>query len=308
MNKSELLAKCLYYSCANRLILHLRKIIKKNEVVLLGYHRICSKDGKDGLFNSNLISCQEEQFEKEVKFLKNNFDILTFKDLDALGTNRGRYRFAIITFDDGYVDNYLNAYPILKNNGVNAVFFIVPGIIEGLVEPWWELLAYYNKLNLTNDISHKTPSDINRMISKIKRESTLDSLKEGYFKDKFMNWKQVCEMHSNGMEIGCHTYCHYILSNCDQSEKVKEIGMAKKIIEETLNDKVISFAYPVGNHNDECVTTLKQMGIKYAITYNDLTETYPFKNKYMIGRLQSEYYGKFYYYYSRIALPEVLRW
>lgn len=311
MNITDIVAKLLYYSSFGNLVLRLRKVIKKNEIILLGYHRICSKDSNDGLFNSDLISCAEEQFEKEVKFLKNNFDILTFKDLDALGTNRGRYRIAIITFDDGYLDNYLKAYPILKNNNVSAVFFIVPGVIDGFVEPWWELLAYYNKLDLISEIMSMAPSALNKKMSEINEESNLIPLRKGYFIDKFMNWEQISEMHNNGMEIGCHTYSHYILSRCNNSEKIDEIIKAKDIIEDKINDKIVSFAYPIGStstYNEECITALKQMEIQYAITYNNSTETYPFRNKYMIGRLQSEYYGRFYHFQSRIALPEIIRW
>ena len=310
MNKTEILTHFLYITKIAELAATLKKKIKTDELVVLGYHRVCAIDGNDPLFNKNLISCDAEQFYKEIKFLKKHYDILTFQEYDTL-PNKHRYRIAIITFDDGYLDNYQQAFPILLEHNAKAVFYVVPGIISGHTEPWWEIIAYYGQPNLSDELITLSPKKMLSRIASLKQASTLPPLPAGYFTDSFMSWDQLRKMAAQGMEIGCHTMNHFILSRCSEDEIKNEIGKAKNIIEAKTNTNVISMAYPVGGittYDKKTVEIARSFGIKYGLTYNDSFESNPFQNNYQVNRLQSEYFGKFHHFCARLSLPELIKW
>jgi hypothetical protein len=119
------------------------------------YHRI-GEPTKD-LFDPNVFSCNEGVFAEHLKFYKSNFDIITIGELNAVSNTKKRLneKFALITFDDDYIDNYSLAYPLLKANGVPAVFFIATDFIEKDIIPCWDEIAYLlqfsNKKSVTLD-------------------------------------------------------------------------------------------------------------------------------------------------------------
>jgi peptidoglycan/xylan/chitin deacetylase (PgdA/CDA1 family) len=79
-----------------------------------------SEAGRHGIFVT------VEQFEKHMKFLaKRGFKTITFKDLESVDRTNPNEKYVILTFDDGYEDNYTLAFPILKKYGFKAVIFLV---------------------------------------------------------------------------------------------------------------------------------------------------------------------------------------
>lgn len=96
-------------------------------VVGLNYHRI--GDGRRSVFDRGLWSATPEDFDVQVGYLKKNFDVVSPTDLAHVAdTRRGRH--VIITFDDGYRDNYTAAFPVLRAHHVAATFFIATGYID----------------------------------------------------------------------------------------------------------------------------------------------------------------------------------
>lgn len=90
------------------------------------YHDV--RDAKDTKFPEryNLKSFLNlEQFDKQVKFIAENYDIISPHDYKFINFNEDDdHKFAILTFDDGLVDHYNNVLPILKNYSVPGTFFI----------------------------------------------------------------------------------------------------------------------------------------------------------------------------------------
>jgi peptidoglycan/xylan/chitin deacetylase (PgdA/CDA1 family) len=96
---------------------------RRREIPILAYHRVVrdkSEAGRHGIFVT------VEQFEKHMKFLaKRGFKTITFKDLENVDRTNPNEKYVILTFDDGYEDNYTLAFPILKKYGFKAVIFLV---------------------------------------------------------------------------------------------------------------------------------------------------------------------------------------
>ena len=108
-------------------------------VLILNYHRI--GDPKQSLLDRNLWSATPQDFDYQVGLAAKNFDVIGLDDLDvAINQPRGRY--VMFTFDDGYRDNYTEAYPILKSHGVPATFFLTTGFLDSAQVPWWDNIAW----------------------------------------------------------------------------------------------------------------------------------------------------------------------
>jgi len=95
-----------------------------NDVVILMYHSID--------YNKEFFTVTPEIFAKQMNYLKkNNFNVIKLSDIK---TNSIKPKTIILTFDDGYYDNYLNAYPILKKFNFPATFFISSNLINKTIK------------------------------------------------------------------------------------------------------------------------------------------------------------------------------
>lgn len=116
----------------------------KKEIPIIYYHRI-AKDitdaGKHGIFVT------EKQFEDHLRYLKNEgFKTVTFEEALQIKKNCTPGKFVIITFDDGYEDNYTLAFPLLKKYGFNAIIFLVANLESNL----WDSQSDEPKLKMLN--------------------------------------------------------------------------------------------------------------------------------------------------------------
>lgn len=103
------------------------KTIKENdtsEIPILYYHSV-----SDNIFGIKELFVSVREFEEQMKFLNDNgYTPISFGQLDNLGNIE---KPVIITFDDGYENNYLEAYPVLKKYGFKAVIFVCTDFIGG---------------------------------------------------------------------------------------------------------------------------------------------------------------------------------
>lgn len=134
-----------------------------------------------------------------------------------------------ITFDDGYEDNFYYALPILKKYNCPATFFICTGFVTKEIDITKNWKCYKGLKPLTTE--------------------------------------QIKEMKKEGMDFGCHTHTHPILSKIPLEEAKKEIHKSKTILEDILSGKVEIFAYPQGQiktFNKNIISILKEEGFQLA--------------------------------------------
>ena len=123
------------------------------QLPILLYHRVVNSTCRIGKHKTYVW---ESAFRKQMQWLKDNgYQTITFSDLDALPANADPGKKIIITFDDGYTDNYTIAFPILKEFGFKAVIYLVTGykcnewnLHEG--EPALELMSKEQILEMQN--------------------------------------------------------------------------------------------------------------------------------------------------------------
>ena len=261
-------------------------LTRPNGLYCFNYHRI--GDSTCAEFDPNVFSCTSEEFRKHLAFFKQHFTLVSIVQLKDIIEQKKSLdkRYALITFDDGYLDNYQQAYPILKSENVPAVFFIATDFIDQKSFPWWDEAAWIIKhINInqsfidfwqlpTEFLSADESDQIRQILALLKTESELslqqklielnnfvdDKTKlEARKKSLFMSWDMLREVEKDGISIGSQTCSHPILSQLDESQQSLELTNSKQRLEQELNSPIHSFAYPVGNQECFNEITLKLM-------------------------------------------------
>jgi len=289
-----------------------------NGVYVFNYHRIGDKDSC--VFDREVFSCTSEGFEKQCSFIKEHFNVISLEQLEQLISEDKVLdtKYALITFDDGYIDNYTEAFPILKKHSIPASFYVATDFVGGDLIPWWDEIAYI--LRKSSGLSYQLPSKknkyhlksgelesvISRIIYDAKRLSNvtvLDVLADvrdkfpkaaselGYGNHQlFMDWEQLNKMTIEGMSIGSHTLSHQMLSQLSLVLQQRELEESKHIIESQLSTDVSSVVYPVGRkhcYTNETCELAKSVG--YTFGFNNepgriTTRSIPHDlNRYCIG-------------------------
>lgn len=216
-----------------------------------------------------------KQFAAEIEALARHFTILPLHEgLARLRDNTLPPYALCLTFDDGYRDNYTIALPILQRLGIKATFFIASGYLDGgrmwndtlltIVRRWpretIDLTDWGIPLIPMDDLAQRQQAWglLFRWMRKIGtrgREEMLDrlvrQLPETLPTDLMMTREQVQQLHRDGMEIGCHTRSHPILTRLTDEAARAEITESKLELEELTQAEVRYFAYPNGTPGDD---------------------------------------------------------
>jgi peptidoglycan/xylan/chitin deacetylase (PgdA/CDA1 family) len=268
--------------------------VKKRQsrnVQILVYHRV--NDEHDSFFPATPTGV----FAKQMDYLASNFNVLSLEDaVERMRINDIPDSAVVITFDDGYKDNYLNAFPILKRLSISATIFLTTEIIGSEKVIWHDrvfsafretkspyLKGFVNtsrrvpletirdKLNAQREVLDflRTLDDRERMIWIDKLIEHLNVKDGGETQGIMLTWEEITIMHQKGISVGSHTVTHPILSKLPIDRARVEISESKKIIEKKLDTKIKAFAYPSGRREDFDATTkdlLREAGYECALT------------------------------------------
>jgi peptidoglycan/xylan/chitin deacetylase (PgdA/CDA1 family) len=259
---------------------------------ILNYHRILPR--QETLAIDNIAVAD---FEKQVDILTNCFRVISLVQLvrevrdGTLEPNT-----VCITFDDGYRDNFIHAYPILLKYGISATIFLATGVVENPSLLWHDKVFQTLKLTripqIESRLNGKTRWRIDRTDERTRLAfSLLDALKRLHpeardleieklmvaceitenqlSKDEMLSWREIQEMHHNGIAFGAHTVTHPILSLLNENNIASEISESKRMIEDKLGESVEVFAYPNGQEKDYDERTkhiLRSLGFRCALT------------------------------------------
>jgi peptidoglycan/xylan/chitin deacetylase (PgdA/CDA1 family) len=179
---------------------------RKHKLVVLRYHSISD-------FRRHEVNVKVSAFRSQMEHLAKNFTVLSLRHGLGLLNNLPN-RAVAITFDDGYKDNFTNAYPILKSLKIPATIFLTAGFI--------------GKDKVLNHDRGDNP-----------------------LYNQLLSWEEVKEMAKGGIDFGSHTLTHANLNNTNSL--MSEIADSKRIIEKELGAKISGLSYPFGlvrDYND----------------------------------------------------------
>ena len=299
----------------------------------LNYHRI--GDGRRLVFDRGLYSATAEDFDQQVRWLKRNFDVIAPRDIaDVVRAKRGRH--VLITFDDGYADNYDHAFPILKSNGVPGTFFVATGFIDEPRLPWWDEIAWMVRTSKKSDIDLRGYLDARVVFDEPEREQAVRVVLRAYKRlpdtrtseflgalgaatgtgrpstdvvdvgRLWMSWDMLREMVAGGMTIGGHTVRHPVLSRLSREEQAKEIAACERRLKEELGIAMETFAYPIGTRdafNSDSQACLRERGVRSAFSYYGGISRFGAWNDYDIRRMAVEQHTTFDEFRAMVMFP-----
>jgi peptidoglycan/xylan/chitin deacetylase (PgdA/CDA1 family) len=264
---------------------------RRPHFIVLTYHRIAVPGIDSNPYYDPVISATPASFEAQIRFLSKQFQILGLEGLLELATctqinarvsSHVGKPIALITFDDGYRDNFETALPILSKLGVPATFFIPTGFLEAARLPWWDHVACVLKrmrvprLTLARRLGDVDPIVINLGPTPGGQQRTMAittvirSFLDGAIEDEpwflaqldeqaevpidsralgrelFLGWDQVRQLADAGMSVGSHGQSHRALAGLDDIAQRRELTESKRFLESSLGREVTAIAYPFG--------------------------------------------------------------
>lgn len=267
---------------------NLRRKITKSQISILAYHRVGPQTDE---WSVNPLC--EKIFDYHINYLSKNFKIVSLSNLSEMIRNGNLPEKAVvITFDDGYKDNYEFAFPILKKYNAPATVFLATGHVEEKNLFWWDKINYVlfhtdmESIDLNPIGTYQLCSNEDKLIAGLniqeklkkmdndKKETVIAELinltdvniPEKLGKKYLLSWNEIKKMSKNGIEFGSHTVTHPILTNVSLDRAKWEIINSKKCIEENLETEVKSFAYPNGDFNAKLSSIVENFGFSSSVS------------------------------------------
>ncbi len=261
--------------------------------LVLAYHRILDRNGETP-FDPGVFSATPSMLDAQMQFITRHFQVVSPEAIGRDPDSSGRR--VIVTFDDGYRDNYELALPILRKYEVPTTFFLATGFLDHPSVPWWDELAWMVKrsprqaLEAGDWLSRHLPLDGDRRpaIDELTRtykslpsertEAFLDFCAEAAGTgrcdpsagaDLWMTWAMAAELRDAGMTIGGHSATHPVLGRAEPEVQSREIEECARRLGEELGVSMRFFAYPVGRPGSFDAATrriLRGAGVELAFS------------------------------------------
>ncbi|MBF0344782.1 MAG: polysaccharide deacetylase family protein [Nitrospirae bacterium] len=223
-------------------------------IPVLMYHHVNDR--------GSFITVEVALFELHMRLLKEmGYRTLHTSDLlDAAFQKSPPHKCVMITFDDGWLDNYVYAYPILKKYDLKAVVFVVTShVIEKGLRP-----------RSDEGFTTALPS----------HKECVKMLEGGNGADCVLSWQELQQMELSGLvDVQSHTHSHVRFDKLYQDKDVRlrhlldDLRLSKELIEQRLNKRCDALCWPWGVYDDEWISTASQLGFKALFTTQTGTNT-----------------------------------
>lgn len=287
-------AGALYYSGLLRLRSFFRRaVLGRKEICILGLHRVLSEEEASRTHSLEGMVMREATFARMLEFLARNFRVVSMQTFleGAENDTSDSKPWCLLTFDDGWRDNYTTAFPLLQRFHVPATIFLVTGMIgteevfwvERLREAWKNPLRRGEIDSIIAEIlpgqkegqettleefieytKHRPADDRARLLQRLLPPDRLNDRANSV--DRMMSWNEAAELGRDGIDMGAHTVTHPLLTYEDPATVRQELRLSKKALEENLAVKVRAFAYPNGDWNESVREDVEQAGFQCAFT------------------------------------------
>jgi len=269
--------------------------LSENTLAIFLFHGVIEKNHYT-IRNYNRKHIEKDYFYNLLKKLKKEGQPISVNDCIYCYNEKKSFppKSFIISFDDGFENNFSVAAPILEDLKIPAIFYVTTDFINNNHMSWIDKIEYCLEYSIKGKFDtpwSKEPFVFNSVEDKItlldylrkkvKKDSTIDvdELVCSIFSqcniplidkndtpiDLKMNWSQVKELDSSkNFMIGGHSHTHRILSFLDKKELADEIKKSILMLQKNLYTKVSHYSYPEGlkeHYSSNVIDVLKTNGI-----------------------------------------------
>lgn len=283
-----MVAACFYYSGLVKLARWWRQRSGQH-LVILNYHRATGGD-----------------LRRHLLYLRHHYRMLhldeALEELYMPSQKKGvrdQRTPLVLTFDDGYNDNYLHAFVLAYELQVPISIFLIPGYADSSDYFWWqegkrlvrraevtevtfEGRTYHLSQSAERDIlTRAIDARLRYATSVTEREAFLATMRKALVVPSSvtveeeatlpLTWAEIGKMAESGwVSFGAHTLHHPVLAHlADPAEVRSEVGECRKVLEQQLGHPVRTFAYPIGKLKDigeAGLRAVQEAGYDWAVT------------------------------------------
>jgi peptidoglycan/xylan/chitin deacetylase (PgdA/CDA1 family) len=250
----------------------LRRLPGWRGVLVLNYHRV--GDHTAYPWDHTLWSASAELFDLQLAVLAAEAEVIGPGDIETALQSGKPGRRVLVTFDDGYRDNFEIAYPLLRKHGLTASFFLATGFIDEPRIAWWDELAWMVRGSQVEELEAGEWLPRTVALDAAGADAAIATLTAHYktlrsehaaafldhvavatgsgrcdpdeAKEMWITWEMARELKRGGMTIGGHTLTHPVLAGISPGRQEQEIEGCAERIEQELGEPMRWFAYPVG--------------------------------------------------------------
>lgn len=279
-----------------------RKFQGQPNWTIITYHNIVGPNEKRRADTQPGMCVMASSFDSQMKYVSRNFKVVSVETLVAAiaGGVEIPPNSIAVTFDDGWRDNYTEAFPILKKYRIPAMIFLATDLIKsGKIPPFLEismllgkddiwpvkavriLRQIIDKHNLTATIPRLNDEQLRlmarnpyhymvtlMMLDYKHMHEIIDAMLAELRIDKaqwsdirwMMNAEEIREMAASGIEFGSHGESHDLMVLIGLEQVTRELRQSKEYIEELLGKKINILAYPNGDYNDAIIKEVQSAG------------------------------------------------
>ncbi len=244
-------------------------------IVILLYHRVTTLER-----DPQLLAVSPANFDEQMAMLKREWEVISLTEaVEAVNSGRLPRRAVVVTFDDGYEDNFTNGLPILEKHQAAATVFVSSGFVGSEQEFFWDeldrLALGEEKAGSWNVLQQAEATRGQRRYTKLcarvswmaheARCTVLERVRadvamtvEGRRTHRAMSGGMLKQLAASSLiDIGGHTVFHPRLAALSENRQRDEIVRGKMELEALLGKKVTSFSYPFGGHADYSAETIR---------------------------------------------------
>ena len=265
---------------------------------ILFYHGVIDAPYSDRRVQANQIPVAD--FIRHVDFLSRHFRIISMDEFEQGFVNYGKFngKEIVLTFDDGYRNNYTAAYPILSERKIPFTVFVSTGLVDkaDFVPTYYvrsavlsscleslDMETMKKKYLLKDDSARrmalsdligfvKTQCEENVRVLIDEIESQLGvanrhELNNQFISERILSWEEVKALSDGGVTIGSHSEKHAILHDRQSDETIKYQLLSSKEKIAALFGECRYFAFPNGDHKSVCDRALQAADRIYDMSF-----------------------------------------
>lgn len=279
--------------------------VSRGKVAILAYHRVVTSAELQRQYIEPGMYVRQDVFEMQVRWLMEHCNVISLSDLlqqwQVRAWDQGK-PYCVLTFDDGWLDNYLYAFPILKKYQVPASIFLPTNYI-GSIEWFWPdkiafLLTYLRQPQVTamqrrsaREVIAKIPGAVKASFAGLEADnyliireiigrckmlepgqigniihSLIDILGVSIPQERMtINWEEVKEMAQEGISFGSHSCAHHLLTRLDERTIRQELQVSNQMLRTLPEGYLPVFCYPNGDNTDSIQRLVKESGYVAAV-------------------------------------------
>jgi len=283
-----------------------QRIVLRRRAVILMYHRVLTTHELSMSASHPAIVVERETFAAHMALVGQRFNVMTVDQFVERMDRKMPFENSscLITFDDGWQDNYRHALPILSRHRIPALIFLPVNYIGEQRLFWQEALVHGLKAAMMEARKNLSKAALLREIvaplgleevfdfvdvDPCRRIIALMTLRRKRFTpadvdavltrlekevdirnadasavDGFLTWEQVAAMSKEGIRFGGHGAEHHLLSGLSLDEAREDIERCKAVMTSRLKEEPLSFTYPRGYWTPQVVELVKRAGYRLA--------------------------------------------